>query len=89
MRRKQQNLGKKKEKRRRGDVLRKRNASKSEKMTFLHSRFRGYGNGRKWLQSKKKWTYKVSQRSGIFLVCFNAKMYTNCAGENKTVMSLS
>ena len=50
MRRKQQNLGKKKEKRRRADVLRKRNASKSENMTFLHSRFRGYGNVRKWLQ---------------------------------------
>ena len=75
MRRKQQNLGKKKEKRRRGDIFlfyvlfgrnaskrvtRKRNASKSEKMRFLHSRFRGYGNGRKWLQSKKKWTYIVS-----------------------------
>ena len=72
MRRKQQNLGKKKEKRRRGDIFlfyvlfgrnaskrvtRKRNASKSEKMGFLHSRFRGYGNGRKWLQSKNKWTY--------------------------------
>ena len=69
MRRKQQTLGKKKEKRRRGDIFlfyvlfgrnaskrvtSKRNASKSEKMGFLHSRFRGYGNGRKWLQSKKK-----------------------------------